>query len=196
MRDDKSCQSQHAGHAKEVEEEVRKAMEESEGVDAVDLLDGPLKTEDGMGAERDSPPEIQILDAPSIAPSSAKTANTPTAIDTAGTKRKQSSASTSTTTPKPPMVQSKRQFPPLPAHSRPTPSTPTLPPGEWSCETCTLINNAQAKSCDACATPRPAPIEHIGRVGPEGWYCDFCGAGPRDMSFWSCIECGWVRKWG
>jgi hypothetical protein len=30
----------------------------------------------------------------------------------------------------------------------------------------------------------------------DGWWCEFCGAGPREMGFWSCLECGWVRKWG
>lgn len=68
-----------------------------------------------------------------------------------------------------------------------------LPDGEWSCTTCTLFNPPLALTCEACASPRP----RISR-NPKGevWYCEFCGAGPREMEFWSCADCGWVRKWG
>jgi hypothetical protein len=79
-----------------------------------------------------------------------------------------------------------------------------LPDGQWSCPTCTLFNGPLALSCEACATQRPAASgkgvkggrTHRGGDGAEGWWCDFCGAGPRDMAFWSCGECGWVRNWG
>jgi len=184
MRDDKSCQTSHAGHAKEVEDEVRKAMEESEGVDAADLP--------RVGAEnneRESSPEIEILDGPPVASSSAPVLVQPAST---ATKRKPLVAAKQTSRPQQPPPPP----PPVSAPSRPDPPTPSLPSGQWSCETCTLINDASAKACEACSTARPGPIATIGRMGPEGWYCDFCAAGPRDMAFWSCTECGWVRKWG
>ncbi|WVF69288.1 hypothetical protein IAT40_004064 [Kwoniella sp. CBS 6097] len=81
--------------------------------------------------------------------------------------------------------------------------------GTWTCSTCTLINPPSAKSCEACTTPRSG-ISVIGQASPagdtggagtgiwteEGWFCEFCGDGPRDKGYWSCAECGWVRKWG
>lgn len=69
----------------------------------------------------------------------------------------------------------------------------SAPPKEWSCPTCTLINPLSALSCEACTTSRP--VSAISGSG-DGWYCEFCGAGPREMGYWSCAECGWVRKWG
>ncbi|CAK9780722.1 WLM-domain-containing protein [Cutaneotrichosporon oleaginosum] len=62
----------------------------------------------------------------------------------------------------------------------------------WSCNTCTLINPISASQCEACAHARPVP--NTATMG--AWWCEFCGAGPREMSYWSCLECGWVRKWG
>lgn len=61
----------------------------------------------------------------------------------------------------------------------------------WTCATCTLHNPMSATACEACTAPRTVPA-----VSAEGWYCDFCGAGPREMGFWSCETCGWVRRWG
>lgn len=68
---------------------------------------------------------------------------------------------------------------------------------EWPCPTCTLLNPFTALSCEACTTPRPqSQSQHRPKTQDGGWFCDFCGSGPREMSFWSCNECGWVRKWG
>lgn len=80
---------------------------------------------------------------------------------------------------------------------------------EWSCPTCTLLNLVSSQTCEACNSPRPGqrstshssstiPITTSRSNGLEvdGWFCDFCGAGPREMSFWSCGVCGSVRKWG
>ena len=64
-------------------------------------------------------------------------------------------------------------------------------PTDWSCPTCTLVNPISSLTCEACTSPRPAI-----RGDGQSWYCEFCGAGPREMGFWSCVECGWVRKWG
>jgi hypothetical protein len=203
MRDDKSCQSQHSGHTKEVEEEVRKAMEESEGVDAADLPEKlPITPEDEtVGAdevgrnEKDSSPEIEILDGPPPALAPRKTpASSSNIVPPVKLKAPAASTSMTKTIAVPVQSQPKWPSPPLPAINR-SPAIPSTT-SEWTCETCTLINDAEARSCEACATAKPAPIQTIGKVGPEGWYCDFCGAGPREMSYWSCTECGWVRKWG
>lgn len=61
---------------------------------------------------------------------------------------------------------------------------------EWPCDICTLINPGSALVCDACRSPQPH------RESSLGWFCGFCGAGPREMTFWSCDQCGVVRKWG
>ena len=81
--------------------------------------------------------------------------------------------------------------------SAPPPNQPSAfgfaPTGEWSCLTCTLLNPPLALVCEACTAPKPQASR---RQGGRTWNCDFCGAGPRGMEFWSCGECGWVRNWG
>lgn len=71
-----------------------------------------------------------------------------------------------------------------------------LDTGEWACPTCTLLNPESSLQCDACGTHRPSAKANGKGQGGEGWWCEFCGSGPREMGFWSCGECGWVRKWG
>jgi len=205
MRDDKACQSQNAGHAKEVEEEVLKAQEESVGIDAVDIVhetmdqDGPSSkptTDSGKHEnndleeeERESSPEIQIIDAPPIRKPSSKTRpNTSAKTDGSLPRKRKETASTditSETARSTPVASGKR----APETQSPVPA---LDADEWSCPTCTLINPSSSLSCDACTTSRPVKLV----TTKEGWYCEFCGSGPREMGFWSCGECGWVRKWG
>ncbi len=72
------------------------------------------------------------------------------------------------------------------------PKAPRKPPTTWTCGVCTLINPVAARQCEACENPRPVQKTS----DADGWWCEFCGAGPREMGFWSCLECGWVRKWG
>lgn len=82
----------------------------------------------------------------------------------------------------------------VPIQPPPQPVPPLeLPTGEWSCPLCTLFNPSLALTCEACTTPRPRARQ---KGAEEVWYCEFCGVGPREMGFWSCGECGWVRKWG
>jgi hypothetical protein len=66
-----------------------------------------------------------------------------------------------------------------------------LPTGEWSCPTCTLLNPAHSLQCEACGSAKSTT-----KGDGEMWWCEFCGSGPREMGFWSCTDCGWVRKWG
>jgi hypothetical protein len=72
------------------------------------------------------------------------------------------------------------------------PKAPAKPPTTWTCGVCTLINPVAARQCEACENLRPVQKTS----DADGWWCEFCGAGPREMGFWSCLECGWVRKWG
>lgn len=205
MRDDKACQSQNAGHAKEVEEEVRRAQEESVGIDAEDIVHEPSHgdvtsaeagiekgkhDEAGPGAEeRELSPEIQIIDPP---PDRMAIASAPRSTSAS----RQSSSSRKSKEAAPPAT-ALRRTKPTPAAAvervvrRPSP-TPATGADEWSCPTCTLINPSSSLSCDACATSRPVQLV----TTSEGWFCEFCGSGPREMGFWSCVNCGWVRKWG
>ncbi|WVQ96786.1 hypothetical protein IAU59_003893 [Kwoniella sp. CBS 9459] len=109
---------------------------------------------------------------------------------------------------------SPRTIPKIPAPSRgDRQPVPQVTSTTWTCATCTLINPPSAKSCEACTTsrpgisiadaaqPEPGPVADTGGAGTgiwteEGWFCEFCGDGPREKAYWSCAECGWVRKWG
>lgn len=82
------------------------------------------------------------------------------------------------------------------APSKPSPKPATAaanPPArsQWACPTCTLLNPVRMTTCDACTTPRPQQM-----VTGDGWFCDFCGCGPREMTYWTCGECGSMRTWG
>lgn len=191
IRDDKSCQTQHEGHTIEVEEEVRKAQQESVGINAEDLeQQDPAEkgvNEDPTGSRAEV--EVVVIsddDDPAPLPNTTLPSRQPT-----------SQSSQPRSTHPVDSLPAKKQRPTRlpsdrphrsPGDNRQIPS----PPNDWTCPTCTLINPAQSLACEACTTSRP-----VGRRGPgEGWYCEFCGSGPREMGYWSCAECGWVRKWG
>ncbi len=247
MRDDKACNTANHGHAEEVEEEVRKAAEESIGVNASDLevekASLPLQTEGSNQARspKEQPPLVSqgpsfkapiVTSDPQISsPSNGhgttiKSTSSPGSSSNNSTTRKVSPApkqprngtgsrdqpydltstnarptksliptsSSSPSNTKPyPIITSKK--------SSSTSETLITPEGEWQCPTCTLLNSRDRLSCEACTTARPSSVARMTSVdngNGEGkvWFCDFCGAGPRDMGFWSCAECGWVRKWG
>ncbi len=144
--------------------EVRKAAEESVGIDVIDLTaDDEEEDKKGSGP-------------------SATTAAPPLRQPRTDVEPKRQTAA---------VAKARR---PESAASRPVShkSSPAASPSEWSCPTCTLLNPLSARQCEACDTSQPA---QRGRNG-DSWWCEFCGAGPREMSFWSCTECGWVRKWG
>lgn len=192
MRDDKSCKTQDHGQSKEVQDEVRKAQEESVGVDAIDLTgdsDDEVQVVDVQLKVKLEPKALDATETTSpsqpIQPPNLRAQQLPQKAKAAGsTVRK-----THTSAPYPPPRQ------PAPAPKSPRPEEPllTLPSGEWSCPTCTLLNGPRSLACEACTTPKPRPTQS--KKG-NSWWCEFCGAGPRDMEFWSCLECGWVRKWG
>lgn len=194
MRDDKICHT----HGGDVEAEVRKAEEESEGVDADQLGGGSAA---GSGS-------TFISNGQSIKPSPH-----PVSIPKPNPQTRPNSQSIASSSKTPP-TSTKTSSKSNPIKSKPqvidlTDDDPDDQPprterrDEWSCPTCTLLNPTSQRTCEACAAPNPnAPVQRSGlgvraktQTG-EGWYCDFCGSGPRDMSFWSCGECGWVRKWG
>jgi len=57
---------------------------------------------------------------------------------------------------------------------------------EWSCPTCTLLNEPMSLQCDACLTERP--------LDPRvGWTCMSCGETGIPHDFWSCLVCGTVK---
>lgn len=204
MKDDKACDTTSAA---EVEAEIRKAQQESVGIDAADIIDltatddedesasdegiVPIvkKEPDGDGKKRPhaiSPTtsmEQPLRARPPPARATKPAAAGGSGVNGAGPTTGPKSASNK------PAGSSRSNSTPATASSNPT--TPPPPRDDWTCPTCTLINPMSARACDACTTPRPERA-----VSSQGWYCDFCGAGPRDMGLWTCGECQWVRKWG
>ncbi|RSH89248.1 hypothetical protein EHS25_002360 [Saitozyma podzolica] len=79
IRDDKACNTADEGHAKEVEAEIRKAAEESEGVDAKDLPsedgEGPAPTSSTGLIENSAAQEGQGVGKAANGPISTKTAD-------------------------------------------------------------------------------------------------------------------------
>ena len=185
MKDDKICHTAHP----DVQAEVKKAEEESEGVDADQL--------DNAGPSRIASTSDQLETA---GPSRITSTPTSTSIPLGNASRpaKSSTPAKPTSKPKPasstipiPKSMPKSEVIDLTADDD-VPHTPVST--EWSCPTCTLLNPISSRTCEACTTPNPHTPPPSKKGG--GWFCDFCGSGPRDMSYWSCGECGWVRKWG
>jgi hypothetical protein len=185
MKDDKICHTAHP----DVQAEVKKAEQESEGVDADQLANaGP------SGNPTSDQPETA---GPSRITSTPSSTSTPLGIASRPPKSIPPLAKTKT---RPIPSSSTRSVPKAIPQSEiidltdddPPPHPPV--PTEWSCPTCTLLNPISSRTCEACSTPNPRSPPTIKKG--DGWFCDFCGSGPRDMSYWSCSECGWVRKWG
>ncbi|KAL7422706.1 hypothetical protein Q5752_001997 [Cryptotrichosporon argae] len=186
IRDDKACNTQDVGHAKEVEDEVRRAQAESEGIDAVDLE--PALT--GAHAE----PDLTLHTGDGAVEGAGTAASS--LLSTAAHKALRPEPKTQSARPakvgKRSPAPSSRPAQPAKPRSASVPRPPVARI-EWACPTCTLLNPPDTLACNACAAPRPPGAR---TQQAEGWYCDFCGAGPRDTSYWSCAECGWVRQWG
>jgi len=187
MRDDKTCHTTHP----DVQAEVKKAEEESEGVDAHQLDNA------GPSTSPSAPEQVGTAGPSGIAPTPALTTK-PIGIASSAPPRtpttvkpitKPIPSSSSRTIPK---AQPKPEIIDLTADD---PPPKPLAPTEWSCPTCTLLNPISSRTCEACTAPNPNTPPPAKR-SDGGWFCDFCGSGPRDMSYWSCSECGWVRKWG
>jgi hypothetical protein len=213
MRDDKICHT----HGGDVEAEVEKAHAESEGVDADQLdkdrgemtsagSDGP-SSEGGTIKSTSRPSSTNKPNAsPDVTTSRAVLGNRPKPQSNSILSRNGTTSSGSRPIPKP---IPQKPIPQIIDLTEDDPAEQAIRPiekEEWSCPTCTLLNPITQRACEACTTPNPTPLPPLrSRVKEErgdgggkvlGWYCDFCGSGPRDMSFWSCGECGWVRKWG
>ena len=191
MRDDKACHPQDHGHAQEVEEEVRKAQQESVGIDAIEL-------DSDSSAEVVTPPggEPHIIDIRTPSPDTIPTAaNGDISLSNAGPSR---SPPRKLPIAKPvPLAKTSQKAVNRNDANRPEPKSKPTEPDQgarettWSCPSCTYINKLNSPSCEICTTPRPR------RKGDGStWFCEFCGAGPREMEFWSCTDCGWVRNWG
>ncbi|KIJ66395.1 hypothetical protein HYDPIDRAFT_109416 [Hydnomerulius pinastri MD-312] len=56
---------------------------------------------------------------------------------------------------------------------------------QWSCPTCTLINQRLALQCGACLTERPRDT--------TGWACLTCGESDMPHELWSCRFCGAIK---
>ncbi|EKC97956.1 zinc ion binding protein [Trichosporon asahii var. asahii CBS 8904] len=202
LRDDKSCKVDN----KEAEEEARKAQAESQST-RIDVEDLTAASPETSGAS--TPPSAQLSEpaerrpAPPSRASSSKSKRALSsddddiieidAKDFEGTKGTGTSSARSKASKTERISLAKAA---LVLPSKPSPKPATAPPNprgrsEWACPTCTLLNPIRATTCDACTTPRPQQM-----ATNDGWFCDFCGYGPRDMTYWTCGECGSMRTWG
>jgi hypothetical protein len=185
-----------------VQAEVEKAQRESEGVDADQLVSSSTASVKGSGDTISKPPKRS----PSIAnprsqvqPQTTVASATSRPIPSLPSQRPNPVASSSK--PPPPIIDLTDDLDDLDSSSPPVPTPISRPKStQWPCPTCTLLNPTSLASCEACTTPRPGLSSNthpnIKLKTEEGWYCEFCTSGPRDMSYWSCGECGRVRKWG
>jgi hypothetical protein len=190
MRDDKICHTTHP----DVQAEVKKAEEESEGVDA-DQLDeaGPSRiTSSSDQLDKAGPSRIASTPTSSTIPLGIAPSQPPKSSTSAKPIPNPKPTSSTRIIPRPIPI-TKSEIIDLTADDDPLPK-PRSAPTEWSCPTCTLLNPKSSRACEACTTPNPN-TPALSKKG-DGWFCAFCGSGPRDMSYWSCGECGWVRKWG
>jgi len=191
MRDDRACHPQDSGHAREIEEEVRKAQQESIGIDAIEL-------DSDSSAEAITPPTVEqdIInirtpspDLPQITGVSDVLKPTSVAVETSQRESAAAHSKSSTLADPSSKLINTRSVDVVKPRTRT--KDVKAPATSWSCPTCTLINPISTATCDACSSPRPK------RQGAGStWFCEFCGTGPREMEFWSCADCGWVRNWG
>lgn len=187
--------------SREAEEEARKAQAESQST-RIDVEDLTASSPETSGASTPPPAEHSEQSAerpkpPSRAPSNkSKRALSSDdddiieidAKDYEGTTSSRSKAS------KTERISLAKAASVLPSKASPKPmNAPPNPTAgsQWACPTCTLLNPVRATTCDACTTPRPQQM-----VTKDGWFCDFCGCGPREMTYWTCGECGSMRTWG
>ncbi|BEJ13840.1 hypothetical protein CspHIS471_0310140 [Cutaneotrichosporon sp. HIS471] len=208
LKDDKTCKVD----SKEAEEEARKAQEESIMVDATDV-EATGQVEAGPSRKR-SLSDTGAKDAPIVVDDDSEDVPGPSrqrptfAIEGSSAESTPSSRTVSAASTPPTSRPSSAVANPTPSvpvstkpssskGNKPVASVPVSasasrpkPPTTWTCGICTLINTLSAHRCEACESPRPA------QNTDDGWWCEFCGAGPREMGFWSCLECGWVRKSG
>lgn len=189
---------------KEAEEEARKAQAESQST-RIDVEDLTASSPETSGASTPPPPEqseqseqsAERPKPPSRAPSNkSKRALSSDDDDIIEIDAKEyegttSSRSKASKTEKISLAKAASVLPskasPKPVNAPPNPTAGS----QWACPTCTLLNPVRATTCDACTTPRPQQT-----VTKDGWFCDFCGCGPREMTYWTCGECGSMRTWG
>ena len=74
----------------------------------------------------------------------------------------------------------------IPASRRPNALLPTNISGEWSCPTCTLLNQPQALQCNACLAERPPYLS-------ASWICMTCGEAEMPHNLWICRFCGVMK---
>ncbi|KAI0313787.1 WLM domain-containing protein [Amylostereum chailletii] len=123
-------------------------------------------------AQDDDDDDIIILDSPP---------------PTAGSSRNGSTSRTERNRPPPIPSSTKPKPPPVDRSSR---------PAQWTCTTCTLINEPHAAACEACLAlraktkpnPPPPPVPL-----PSGWDCAVCGEKGMEHQFWTCTFCGSVK---
>lgn len=158
------------------QQEAEKAAQDSHHSDAVDLADNL-----DIG-DFDFSDDLIIFDEPSgsTGPRASNSTDSQPSGSQPGPNQHRAPDVNVLTKPRPP---------PIKRETRPTAGW------EWTCSTCTLINQPFALQCDACLAPRPSQThtQTTSPVSTAGWTCSVCGEQGMEHSFWTCRFCGSVK---
>ncbi|KAI0073953.1 WLM-domain-containing protein [Panus rudis PR-1116 ss-1] len=193
IRDEKSCAT-----GEEAQREVEKAARESVEDTVIDLT-GDSDSDVDMARTPTPKASAASPAAPGLVTRKPPRTETPRRPSVTPTGRTTSSRSRSRAPPSTPVKRATTPPPtPVTSLSRTNtaaarfPSKTTLPPAEeWECPRCTLINDALAIECAACALIRPEVKKEEER---DTWTCPMCGEKDNPNLFWTCKFCGTVKN--